>query len=102
MNLFTQYNLILRAGGFMLDDDPRLEFQRIQTQAQAGDIAPETRDNKVDLQDLSAFSSVWMTTSGSANWNPQADLAPAETPDGIVNFSDLMILADNWLAGVLF
>jgi hypothetical protein len=102
MNLFTQYNLILRAGGFMLDDDPRLEFQRIQPQAQAGDIAPETRDNKVDLQDLSAFSSVWMTTVQSANWNPRADLAPAEIPDGIINFSDLMILADNWLAGVLF
>ncbi|MHC5164575.1 MAG: aspartyl protease family protein, partial [Planctomycetota bacterium] len=48
MNLFTQYNLILRAGGFMLEDDPRLEFERFSTGPVIGDIAPETRDGKVN------------------------------------------------------
>lgn len=101
MNLFTQYNLIIRGGGFMLQDDPVLEFQRIQT-PQAGDIAPEARDYKVDLQDFSVFSAAWMSTTGGGNWNANADLSPSPVPDGAVNLADLMVLADNWLAGVLF
>jgi hypothetical protein len=96
MNLFTQYNLILRAGGFMLDNDPRLEFQRIQTSPQAGDIAPEPLDGKVDLLDMSAMSAAWLSN------NAAADIAPSNSPDGIVNIQDLTLLAENWLAGVNF
>jgi predicted aspartyl protease len=101
MNLFTEYNLMLRSGGFMLEDDPRLEFQRISAEPLAGDIAPAPGDNRVDLQDLSAFSRAWLADASSANWNPDADLAP--TPgDGVVSMPDLMVIADNWLAGVMF
>jgi hypothetical protein len=101
MNLFTQFNLMLRSGGFMLDDDPRLEFQRISGEPLAGDIAPASGDSRVDLQDLSAFSSAWLSDSSSDNWNPDADLDPVPG-DGIVGISDLMVIADNWLAGVVF
>lgn len=101
MNLFTQFDLILRGGGIFLQDDPVLEFQRISTGSQAGDIAPATGDSKVDLQDLSVFSSAWLSDTSSANWNPDADLAP--TPgDGVISMPDLMVIADNWLAGVAF
>jgi len=101
MNLFTQFNLMLRSGGLMLEDDPRLEFERISTAPQAGDIAPSPRDNKVDLRDLSVFSGAWLSDTTSPNWNPDADMAP--TPgDGIVSMPDLMVLVDNWLAGAVF
>ncbi len=96
MNLFTQYNLILRGGGFMLQDDPALEFERISAGPQTGDIAPNPRDGRVDLQDMSAMSAAWLTGSATA------DIAPLSQPDGIVNIQDLTLLAENWLAGVSF
>jgi len=101
MNLFTQYNLILRAGGFMLEDDPRLEFQRIAAAGQTADIAPLPLDGKVDMQDLAAFSSAWQG-SGLTVWNTSADLAPLNAPDGAVDLADLSVLAENWLAGLLY
>ncbi|MCE5186296.1 MAG: retroviral-like aspartic protease family protein [Planctomycetaceae bacterium] len=100
MNLFTQYNLVLRAGGFMLEDDPRLEFQRIAAGPVTGDIAPQTRDYRVDLQDFSVFSSAWMSSTSSPNWNADADLAAPL--DGTVNLPDMLVLADNWLMGVVY
>jgi hypothetical protein len=30
MNLFTQFNLIVRGGGFFTEADPTLELQRIE------------------------------------------------------------------------
>ncbi|HML75652.1 MAG TPA: aspartyl protease family protein, partial [Anaerohalosphaeraceae bacterium] len=101
MNLFTQYNIVIRGGGMFLQDDPVLEFERI-TAPLAGDIAPApSGDGKVDMQDLGAYSSVWMTTSQSANWNANADIAPAGQPDNTVDIQDLNQLADNWLTGSL-
>jgi len=99
MNLFTEYNLILRGGGLFLQDDPVLEFQRVVPPI-AGDIAPPpSGDKKVDMLDLNAYSLLWMTTTMSANWNPKADIAPPGSPDGIINIQDLLQLAQNWLAG---
>ncbi|MBC8378925.1 MAG: retroviral-like aspartic protease family protein [Planctomycetes bacterium] len=92
MNLFTQYNLILRGGGMFLDDDPVLEFERIQSLV--ADIAPAVRDGKVNLIDLSAMSAVWLTA------NANADIAPLGHPDGIVDLNDLMVLADYWLEDI--
>ncbi|MBN2512141.1 MAG: retroviral-like aspartic protease family protein [Sedimentisphaerales bacterium] len=101
MNLFTQYNIVIRGGGLFLQDDPVLEFERI-TAPLAGDIAPAPDgDGIVDMQDLGAYSSVWMTTSQSANWNGDADIAPAGQPDNTVDIQDLNQLADNWLTGSL-
>lgn len=94
MNLFTQYNLILRAGGFMLDDDPKLEFERItQQQPSAADIAPQPGDGKVDLLDFAVMSAAWSTGS------PIADIAPTAGPDGTVDLQDFSVLADDWLMG---
>jgi hypothetical protein len=98
MNLFTQYNLIIRGGGMFLQDDPVLEFQRIAGSI-AGDIAPSAGDGKIDMADLGAYSAIWMSNRGSANWNPKADIAPLPTPDGAIDIQDLLRLAENWLTG---
>lgn len=98
MNLFTQYNLIIRGGGMFLQDDPALEFQRIAGSI-AGDIAPSAGDGKIDMADLGAYSAIWMSNRGSANWNPKADIAPLPTPDGAIDIQDLVRLAENWLTG---
>jgi len=89
MNLFNQYNFMLRGGGFMLEDDPRLEFQRIQ--AIPADIAPDPHDGMVNMIDLSAMSSAWQTTDSAA------DIAPLGSPDGTVDLQDLIVLANYWL-----
>jgi len=101
MNLFTEYNLILRGGGLFLENDPVLEFQRIGPPI-AGDIAPPpSGDNKVDMQDLNAYSQLWKTRTQSPGWNPKADIAPPENPDGVIDLQDLLRLAENWLAGTV-
>lgn len=94
MNLFTEYNLILRGGGIFLEDDPMLEFERIQTPL-TGDIAPSSGDGIVNYLDFSVFSAAWLSASGGPNWNPDADFVSDDT----VAFADLLVLADNWLAG---
>lgn len=100
MNLFTEYNLIFRGGGIFLEEDPRLEFQRIQTGSVTGDIAPETRDGKVDLVDYSVFSQAWMATDTDAQWNPYADFVSTGSSENIIDLEDLSIFAGNWLSGV--
>jgi hypothetical protein len=77
MNLFTEYNLVLRGGGFFLTDDPTLEFE------------------PVPPLDLAAFADAWLATPQSPNWNPRADLAPP-TPDDLINFLDLAVFAEHW------
>jgi len=96
MNLFTEYNLILRGGGLFLEEDPSLEFSRI-TLPLTGDIAPEGGDGKVDMLDLAAFSSSWLSQSGQSSWNSAADLAGS----GQVDLADLNLLAEQWLTAAL-
>lgn len=98
MNLFTEYNLILRSGGLFFEDDPRLEFQRFTTSQLTGDIAPDPVDGQVNLLDYSVFATAWMTTDVDANWNPDADFVA----DNKINLLDLSTLADNWLAGIAY
>lgn len=98
MNLFTQYNLIMRGGGMTLQDDPVLEFQRIGSTI-AGDIAPLSGNGKIDMADLGAYSTLWLSHSNSGNWNPKADIAPVPTPDGVIDIQDLLRLAESWLIG---
>lgn len=92
MNLFTEYNLVLRGGGMFTEDDPVLEVRRVVPLV--GDIAPQPRDGRVDLLDFDAFSAAWLSTSGQTNWNPDADLAPS----GQIDLADLVILAGQWLS----
>ncbi|MHC4584285.1 MAG: aspartyl protease family protein [Planctomycetota bacterium] len=96
MNLFINFNLVLRGGGLMGQKPPSLEFELIQAPLTA-DIAPEGGDGIVDLQDFDAFADAWLSTTTSPNWNPAADLAPPDNPDGIIDTLDLEIFFDNWL-----
>jgi hypothetical protein len=100
MNLFTEYNLIFRGGGIFLEEEPRLEFERISIGPVIGDIAPETRDGKVDLVDYSVFSRTWMATDTDGNWNADADFVRTGSSQGVIDLKDLSVLAENWLAGV--
>ena len=96
MNLFVEFNLVLRGGGLFLQDPPSLEFERIPAQLTA-DIAPEGGDGIVDFLDFAVLAKAWLTTATSPSWNPEADLAPPLSPDGIVNLLDLVVFAEYWL-----
>jgi hypothetical protein len=95
MNLFVDFNLILRGGGLFLQEDPALEFELIEMPI-VGDIAPGTGDGVVNYLDLSAFVAAWLSNSESLNWNPRADMAPPLS-DGVVDFLDLAVFAAHWL-----
>ncbi len=98
MNLFVDFNLVLRGGGLFLEDEPALYFEPVTTII--ADIAPDGGDDKVDFLDLSAFAQAWLSDSQSPNWNERADLAPNANPDGIINFLDLAVLMQYWLTGI--
>ncbi len=95
MNLFTMFNLVLRGGGLLGQDPPSLEFELIQIIA---DIAPAGGDGVVNWLDLAALAEAWLATTGSANWNPNADMAPTATNDGVVNFLDFAVFAEDWFS----
>jgi hypothetical protein len=92
MNLFTEYNLILRGGGLFLGEDPSLEFERIEP-GLIGDLAPDPRDGRVDLLDFDVFGAAWLSQTGQGNWNADADLAAS----GQIDLADLAVLAEHWL-----
>jgi hypothetical protein len=96
MNLFVNFNLVLRGGGLFGQDPPSLEYELIQGFI-TGDIAPEGGDGIVDFKDFAALANAWLATSTSDNWNPEADLAPPEIPDGIIDIEDLIVMAEHWL-----
>ncbi|MBN2181243.1 MAG: clan AA aspartic protease [Sedimentisphaerales bacterium] len=96
MNLFTEFNLVLRGGGLLGQDPPSLEFKRIPARL-TGDIAPETGDGVVDFLDLASLAEAWLATPTSSNWNIKANLAPRYSPDSIINFLDFTVFAENWL-----
>lgn len=101
MNLFIDFNFVLRGGGLFLQDDPTLEFEPIFRII--ADIAPEGGDGMVDFLDLAVFSEAWLATAGmppSANWNPKCDMAPQPTPDGKVDVLDFAVLAEHWRASI--
>ncbi len=93
MNLFTNFNLVLRGGGLFGQDPPSLAYELIQPPL-VGDI---TGDGVVDLQDFAALAIAWLATPTSANWNAKADLAPPDNPDSLIDLNDLSILVEHWL-----
>ncbi len=98
MNLFIEFNFVLRGGGLFLQDDPTLEFEHIYRII--ADIAPEGGDGAVNFLDLAVFVEAWLATAGmppSPNWNPKCDMAPLSNPDGSVDFLDFAVLAGHWL-----
>jgi hypothetical protein len=58
-----------------------------------GDI---NKDGYVDFIDYSILAQAWKATPSDENWNASCNLAP---PDDIIDFSDLKVITDNWLAG---
>ncbi|MCH9022992.1 MAG: aspartyl protease family protein, partial [Planctomycetes bacterium] len=98
MNLFTELNLVLRGGGMPGQGAPSLKFALIPRII--GDIAPPGGDGKVDMLDLIALALAWSSHPASANWNPDADIAPVGSPDGLVNNLDFTILSEHWQEGV--
>jgi len=97
MNLFTNFNLMLRGGGLPDYGGHSLDFEPIPPRP-LGDIAPGIGDGIVDLRDINALANLWLTTPESLQWNPDVDIAPKGAPDGIVNFLDFAVMAENWLA----
>ncbi|MCJ7692571.1 MAG: retroviral-like aspartic protease family protein [Sedimentisphaerales bacterium] len=95
MNLFVDFNFVLRGGGLFLQDDPSLEF--IPLCAVTGDIWPAGGDCAVDLFDLAAFAKSWLATPVSPNWNKKCDFAPVDVPDEHVDFLDYAVFAGYWL-----
>jgi hypothetical protein len=98
MNLFVDFNLVLRGGGLFGQDPPSLEFERIPARL-AADIAPPQGDGAVDYRDLAALAQAWLSTSASPGWNARADIGPWEAPDGHIDLFDLAVLAEFWLVG---
>lgn len=96
MNLFTEFNLVLRGGGLFGQGPPSLEFERIPARLIA-DIAPEEGDGIVDFLDFITLAEAWLATPTSPNWNPKANMAPRFTPDSIIDFLDFAIFAEYWL-----
>ncbi len=99
MNLFVDFNLVLRGGGLIGQDPPALEFERIPARL-AADIAPPEGDGIVDYRDLAALAQAWLSTSASPDWNARADIGPWEAPDGRVDLLDLAVLGEFWLVGI--
>lgn len=95
MNLFVDFNLVLRGGGLPGQGPPALEFELVSLPL-AADIAPDGGDGIVNSLDFAAFADAWLATPSTTNWNSKADMAP-ETPDGTIDFLDLAVLADYWL-----
>lgn len=95
-NLFVDFNFVFRGGGLPGQDLPRIEFERLPERIIA-DIAPGAGDGVVDVLDFEALASVWQTNSESFNWNPRADMAPLNRPDGKVDFLDLEVFVEYWL-----
>jgi hypothetical protein len=96
MNLFVDFNFVLRGGGLFLQDDPRLELEPLGYRMIA-DIGPPSGDGIVDSLDLAAFVKAWLATPASGDWNPKCDMAPLSSPDGIINLLDFAVLAEYWL-----
>jgi len=95
MNLFSEYNMVIRGGGMFLEDDPMMELERIDETRYIADVAPVGGDGAVDGTDLTLLGGEWLSVSGSV-----CDIAPVGATDGKVNMLDFAVFAKNWLYGV--
>jgi predicted aspartyl protease len=95
MNLLTEFNLVVRGGGIPGQPTPVIEFERIAPRL-VGDIAPVGGDGVVDFLDLAALADAWLSSFGTPNWNPKADLAWVGNPDEVVDGIDFAAFAAQW------
>lgn len=92
MNLFNEYNMVLRGGGMFLEDDPMLELELIVVERNVADIWPDGGDGLINLHDFSVCAEEWLLGAGS-----DCDIAPIGDVDGEVDILDLAVLAENWM-----
>ncbi len=99
MNLFTEFNLVLRGGGLFLDEDPYLAVERINSaDLLIGDIAPaDSPDGMINFLDITALANAWLSSPEDNNWYDKADIAPIPYHDQMVDFQDFSIMAKSWL-----
>lgn len=99
MNLFLNYNMVLKGGGLFLQDPPSLELEPILANFNLiGDIYPQPDgDGIVDFKDLSVISSAWLTSQGSGNYDNTADIAPQPNGDNTIDMQDLTLMFEHWL-----
>lgn len=91
MNLFVEFNFVLRGGGLPDDGGQKIEFEPIPYHIVA-DIAPTGGDGTVDFLDLAEFAKAWLAIPTAPNWNSKADMVG----DATINFLDFTVLADYW------
>ncbi|MHC4122130.1 MAG: hypothetical protein ACYSSI_01040 [Planctomycetota bacterium] len=98
MNLFVDFNLVLKGGGLFLQNDLALEFEPIDYYSiySIADIAPETGDGVIDSLDLHTFCQAWLSEPTSGNWNPICDMAPHPIREGKVDFLHFTVLLRHW------
>jgi hypothetical protein len=51
-----------------------------------------------DLADFAIFASAWMSRPGRPNWNPACDISKPK--DNIIDWRDLAVFTQAWLAGI--
>jgi len=95
MNLFVEYNFVLKGGGMFLQEDPAILFEH--KDHIIADVAPGGGDGIVNVVDVIAMARSWLTTPGDLQWNPRCDIAPSPRPDGIINQADFAVIANHWL-----
>jgi predicted outer membrane repeat protein len=54
-------------------------------------------DCDVDLRDFSIFALAWLSGAGDGQYNPDCDISLP--PDEFIDWRDLRLVGDNWLAG---
>ncbi len=52
----------------------------------------------VDFIDFAVFGSAWMSEPDKGNWDPECDIS--DPNDDIINFSDMAVFTENWLADI--
>jgi len=52
-------------------------------------------DCGVSFADFAVFASAWQSKTGDADWNIACDLS--QPSDGVIDWKDLAVIADNWL-----
>jgi hypothetical protein len=68
-----------------------MEAQTASQWAQFAAMGDINGDGYIDQKDVALLQAAWLSTLGSPNWNPRADL----NGDGIVNIDDWNILQSN-------
>lgn len=55
-------------------------------------------DGDVDFRDFAIIARAWLSNNGDPDWNPACDISEPE--DSIIDWSDLTVFTQDWLAGV--